>query len=62
MMGVDYQLLTRHEVLAFTKMSKRALHRKIDEEELPRPIRLEPQAVRWRRWEVGVWTPSRPTA
>ena len=57
-----YQLMTLDEVLALTRMSKSNLYRKIALGLFPKPIRLGPRTVRWRRWEVEGWIASRPGA
>ena len=60
--GHQCELLTRHEVLAITKMSKSHLYRKVKEGTFPMRVRIGERMVRWWQCEVEVWLTSRPRA
>ena len=60
--GNESMLMTLRQVRAMTAMGKSTVYRKVDDGTFPRPIRLGPRTVRWRRWEVEGWIASRPGA
>ena len=55
-------LLRRRDVLALLGISHSALYRYMHHASFPRPIRIGPKAVRWRRDEIERWIEARPRA
>ncbi len=55
-------LLPRREVEALTSMSCSMIYRAMERNEFPRPVRIGPSAVRWRRDDIMAWIESRPEA
>ena len=57
-------LLTRPEVEELVRLKKSALYRLLQdpESDFPRPLKIGPKAIRWRRSEVADWLSSRPRA
>ena len=49
-------------VLAATGLSKSTVYAQIAAGVFPKPIRLGPRAVGWRRADIEDWIASRPTA
>ena len=58
----DVQILRRRDVERLVGLSKPSLYRQINAGTFPRPVKLGPRAVGWRRAEVEEWLRSRPTA
>ena len=48
-------------VIRVTGLSRSTLYRLIADEQFPRPVRLGPRAVAWRRTDVEAWGEARPT-
>lgn len=49
-------------VIRVTGLSRSTLYRLIADEQFPRPVRLGPRAVAWRRTDVEAWGEARPVA
>jgi len=49
-------------VIRVTGLSRSTLYRLIADEQFPRPVRLGPRAVAWRRTDVEAWGEARPTS
>jgi prophage regulatory protein len=49
-------------VLLATGLTRSTLYRLMAERTFPRPVKIAPRAVGWRRDDVRDWTDSRPTA
>jgi prophage regulatory protein len=47
-------------VVRVTGLSGSTLYRLIADEQFPRPVRLGPRAVAWRRTDVEAWSEARP--
>ena len=47
-------------VIRVTGLSRSTLYRLIADEQFPRPVRLGPRAVAWRRTDVETWGEARP--
>jgi prophage regulatory protein len=47
-------------VIRVTGLSRSTLYRLIADERFPRPVRLGPRAVAWRRTDVEAWSEARP--
>jgi len=47
-------------VIRVTGLSRSTLYRLIADEQFPRPVRLGPRAVAWRRTDVEAWGEARP--
>ena len=47
-------------VIRVTGLSRSTLYRLIADEKFPRPVRLGPRAVAWRRADVEAWGETRP--
>ena len=50
------------EVMRLTGLSKTTIHRRYREGTFPRPLRLGPQSIGWRREEIVEWLESLPRA
>ena len=50
------------EVMRLTGLSKTTIHRRYRAGTFPRPLRLGPQSIGWRREEVLAWLESLPRA
>jgi len=48
-------------VVRVTGLSRSTLYRLIADEQFPRPVRLGPRAVAWRRTDVEAWGEARPS-
>ena len=48
-------------VIHVTGLSRSTLYRLIADEQFPRPVRLGPRAVAWRRTDVEAWGEARPS-
>ncbi len=57
-MGVVF--LRLQAVIRVTGLSRSTLYRLIADEQFPRPVRLGPRAVAWRRKDVEAWGEARP--
>lgn len=49
-------------VIRVTELSRSTLYRLIADEQFPRPVRLGPRAVAWRRTDIEAWCEARPTS
>ena len=47
-------------VVRVTGLSRSTLYRLIADEQFPRPVRLGPRAVAWRRTDIEAWGEARP--
>ena len=47
-------------VIRVTGLSRSTLYRLIADEQFPRPVRLGPRAVAWRRTDIEAWGEARP--
>jgi prophage regulatory protein len=47
-------------VMRVTGLSRSTLYRLIADRQFPRPVRLGPRAVAWRRADVDAWSDARP--
>ena len=47
-------------VIRVTGLSRSTLYRLIANKQFPRPVRLGPRAVAWRRTDVEAWGEARP--
>ncbi len=47
-------------VIRVTGLSRSTLYRLIADEQFPRPVRLGPRAVAWRRADIEAWGEARP--
>ena len=47
-------------VIRITGLSRSTLYRLIADEQFPRPVRLGPRAVAWRREDIEAWGEARP--
>ena len=56
------ELLTRPEVEGLVRLKKSAIYRLSDDpdSDFPRPLKIGPKAIRWRRSELTAWLDSRP--
>ena len=50
------------EVMRLTGLSKSTIHRRYRAGTFPRPLRLGPQSIGWRREEILEWLESLPRA
>ena len=55
-------LLRLQAVMRLTGLSRSTLYRLIAHEQFPRPVRLSPRAVAWRRRDVDAWSEARPVS
>ena len=55
----DKRLLKLNAVLSVTSISKTTLYELIRAGEFPQPLRITPQASRWRADEIDAWIESR---
>jgi prophage regulatory protein len=53
-------LLRLGAVIRVTGLSRSTLYRLIADGQFPRPVRLGPRAVAWRRVDVEAWSEARP--
>ena len=51
--------MLRADVIEFTTLSKSVLRRLMMRDEFPKPVKLSPNRVAWRRAEVEEWVNSR---
>ena len=57
---VPVVFLRLQAVIRVTGLSRSTLYRLIAVEQFPRPVRLGPRAVAWRRTDVEAWSEARP--
>ena len=57
---VPVVFLRLQAVIRVTGLSRSTLYRLIANEQFPRPVRLGPRAVAWRRTDVEAWGEARP--
>lgn len=48
-------------VIQITGLGRSTIYRLIADQKFPRPVRLGPRAVAWRRIEIDEWSDARPT-
>lgn len=53
-------LLRLRAVMHMTGLSRSSLYRLIADGQFPRPVRLGPRTVAWRRVDVDAWSEARP--
>lgn len=58
--GVAVVFLRLQAVIRVTGLSRSTLYRLIADEQFPRPVRLGPRAVAWRRTDIEAWGEARP--
>ena len=56
------QILRVPQVLEATGIGRSTLWRRVKDGSFPRPVRLGPQSVGWRRSDVADWIETRPAA
>ena len=56
------RLLTCHEVLDRTRISRSTIYRAMREGRFPLPLKIGVKAIRWRAVEIDEWLESRPRA
>ena len=49
-------------VVRMTGLSRSTLYRLVANKQFPRPVRLGPRAVAWRRTDIEAWSDARPSA
>lgn len=49
-------------VIQITGLGRSTIYRLIADQKFPRPVRLGPRAVAWRRIEIDEWSDARPKA
>ena len=60
--NVTVMFLRLHAVIHITGLSRSTLYRLIADESFPRPVRLGPRAVAWRRSDIDAWGEARSIA
>lgn len=60
MSGQENRILRLREVMRLTGLSKTTIYRRYRDGTFPRPLKLGPQSVGWRRREILEWIESRP--
>ena len=60
--NVAVMFLRVQSVIHITGLSRSTLYRLIADESFPRPVRLGPRAVAWRRSDIDAWGEARLTA
>ena len=60
--NVAVMFLRIQAVIRVTGLSRSTLYRLIADESFPRPVRLGPRAVAWRRSDIDAWGEARSTA
>ncbi len=58
----ENRILRLREVMRLTGLSKTTIHRRYRDGTFPRPLRLGPQSIGWRRAEILEWLESLPRA
>ena len=61
-MAMSDRLLRRRQVEEVTGLSRSSIYRHMQSGDFPRPVRVGPNAVRWRESDVTAWLESRPIA
>ena len=56
----ETRFLRIEEVAGFLNVSRRHIYKMMQVADFPKPIKLGPQAARWRSDEVEAWIASRP--
>lgn len=59
---VAVMFLRLRVVIRITGLSRSTLYRLIADESFPRPVRLGPRAVAWRRSDIDAWGEARSMA
>ncbi len=59
---MEERLLRRRQVEEITGLARSSIYRLMGQGAFPRPVRVGPNAVRWRKSDVIAWMASRPTA
>ena len=54
--------LRMRTVIRLTGLGRSTIYRLIADQKFPRPVRLGPRAVAWRRSDLDLWSDARPTA
>ena len=62
MSGQENRILRLREVMRLTGLSKTTIYRRYRDGTFPRPLKLGPQSIGWRRGEILEWLESRPRA
>ena len=60
--NVAVMFLRVQAVIHIIGLSRSTLYRLIADESFPRPVRLGPRAVAWRRSDIDAWGEARSTA
>ena len=58
----ESRIVRMAEVMQLTGLSKSTIHRRYRAGTFPRPLRLGPQSIGWRREEIVEWVESLPRA
>ena len=58
----DERLLTCHEVIERTRLSRTTLYRAMREGRFPLPLKVGVKAIRWKGVEINEWLESRQRA
>ena len=56
------RLLRRPQVEEITRLSRSSIYRLMQAGEFPRPVKVGPNAVKWRASDITAWVESRPEA
>ena len=59
---IAVMFLRLQAVIRVTGLSRSTLYRLIADKRFPRPVRLGPRAVAWRRSDIDAWGKTRPVA
>ena len=59
--NVSVMFLRIQAVMHVTGLSRSTLYRLIADDSFPRPVRLGPRAVAWRRSDIDAWGEARST-
>ena len=59
---MEDRLLRRREVEGIVGICRSSIYRQMDLGSFPRPVKVGPNAVRWRESDIRRWVESRPTA
>ena len=62
MPGQENRILRLGEVMRLTGLSKTTIYRRYRDGTFPRPLKLGPQSIGWRRREILEWLDSLPRA
>ena len=62
MSGQENRILRLGEVMRLTGLSKTTIYRRYRDGTFPRPLKLGPQSIGWRRGEILEWLESLPRA